>query len=226
VQCRVEFKILGDTEVHVDGQPIAIGGPRTKAVLAMLVVNAGAIVAADVLQDELWPDQPAGRAAANLQVRMSELRGALRACGQDQRLVTRPPGYLLRAERDEVDASRFEALLARGREALTAGDAPSAADHLREALALWRGPALAGLTDVPLARSEAARLEEVRLEALELRVEAELACGGGGELAGELEMLTTRYPLRERLWEQRMLALYRSGRQRMRCAATRISAAR
>jgi DNA-binding SARP family transcriptional activator len=163
VQCRVEFKILGDIEVHVDGQPIAVGGPRTRAVLAMLVVNAGGIVAADVLQDELGPDQPAGRAAANLQVRMSELRGALRACGQDQRLVTRPPGYLLRAERVEVDASRFEALLARGRDALTAGDAPSAANHLREALALWRGPALAGLTDVPLARSEAARLEEVRL---------------------------------------------------------------
>jgi DNA-binding SARP family transcriptional activator/pimeloyl-ACP methyl ester carboxylesterase len=209
----VEFKILGDTEVHVDGQPLAVGGPRTRAVLAMLAVNAGTVVAADMLQDELWPDQPGGRAAANLQVRMSELRGALRGAGQDQRLVTRPHGYLLRAETDEVDASRFEALLAKGREALAAGDAPGAAGHLREALALWRGPALAGLTDVPFARSEAARLEEARLEALELRVEAELACGGGAELVAELEVLTTRYPLRERLWAQRMLALYRSGRQ-------------
>src|SRR5580700_491015 len=110
----------------------------------MLAVNAGKIVAADVLQDELWPGLPAERAAANLQVRMSELRGALRAAGQDQRLVTRPPGYILQAEAEEVDASCFEALLARGREALSSGGAQRAADHLRAALALWRGPALAG----------------------------------------------------------------------------------
>jgi DNA-binding SARP family transcriptional activator/pimeloyl-ACP methyl ester carboxylesterase len=209
----VEFKILGDTQVLVDGRPLGVGGPRTRAVLAMLTVNAGKIVAADVLQDELWPGLPAERAAANLQVRMSELRAALRTAGQDQRLVTRPPGYLLRAEGEEVDASCFEALLARGREALASGDAQRAADHLRAALALWRGPALAGLADVPFARSEAARLEEARLEALELRIEAELACGGGAELVAELEVLTARYPLRERLWAQRMLALYRAGRQ-------------
>ena len=141
---RVEFKILGDTQVLVDGRPLGIGGPRTRAVLAMLAVSAGKIVAADVLQDELWPGQPAGRAAANLQVRMSELRGALRAAGQDQRLVTRPPGYLLRAEADEVDAGFFEALLARGRQELASGDAQLAADHLRAALALWRGPGRPG----------------------------------------------------------------------------------
>jgi DNA-binding SARP family transcriptional activator/pimeloyl-ACP methyl ester carboxylesterase len=209
----VEFKILGDTQVLVDGCPLGVGGPRTRAVLAMLAVNAGKIVAADVLQDELWPGLPAERAAANLQVRMSELRGALRAAGQDQRLVTRPPGYILQAEAEEVDASCFEALLARGREALSSGGAQRAADHLRAALALWRGPALAGLADVPFARSEAARLDEARLEALELRIEAELACGGGAELVAELEALTARYPLRERLWAQLMLALYRAGRQ-------------
>jgi DNA-binding SARP family transcriptional activator/pimeloyl-ACP methyl ester carboxylesterase len=209
----VEFKILGDIEVLVEGRPLAIGGPRTKAVLAMLAVNAGRVVAADVLRDELWPALPAERAAANLQVRMSELRGALRPAGQDQRLVTRPPGYLLRVGQEEVDAGRFEALLARGREALALGDTRLAADHLRAGLALWRGPALAGLADVPFARSEGARLDEARLEALELRIEAELASGGGAELVAELEVLTARHPLRERLWAQRMLALYRVGRQ-------------
>ena len=179
----------------------------------MLAVNAGKIVAADVLQDELWSGLPPERAAASLQVRVSELRGALRPAGLDQRLVTRPPGYLLRAEPEEIDASRFEALLASGREALASGDPQLAADHLRTALALWRGPALAGLADVPFARSEAARLDEARLAALELRIEAELASGGGTELVAELEVLTARYPLRERLWAQRMLALYRAGRQ-------------
>jgi DNA-binding SARP family transcriptional activator/pimeloyl-ACP methyl ester carboxylesterase len=217
----VEFKILGDIEVLVEGRPLAIGGPRTQAVLAMLAVNAGRVVAASVLQDELWPGLPAGRAAANLQVRMSELRGALRPAGWDQRLVTRPPGYLLRAGPEDVDASRFEALLARGREALALGDTRLAADHLRAALALWRGPALAGLADVPFARSEGARLDEARLEALELRIEAELGSGGGTELVAELEVLTARHPLRERLWAQRMLALYRAGRQAdaLRCYA-------
>ena len=180
----VEFKILGDTQVLVDGQPLSIGGPRTRAVLARLAVNAGKVVAADVLQDELWPGQPPERAAANLQVRMSELRAALRAAGQDQRLVTRPPGYLLRAGAEEVDSSCFGALVASGREELSSGNAQLAADHLRAALALWRGQALADLADVPFARSEAARLDEARLEALELRIEAELAAGGGGELRG------------------------------------------
>jgi len=210
---QVEFKILCDTQVRVDGRTLAVGGPRTRALLAMLTVSAGKIVAADVLQNDLWPSQPAERAAANLQVLMSELRGALRTAGQDQRLVTRSPGYLLRAEKNEVDAQLFEALLARGREALASGDAHAAADHLRAALALWRGPALAGLADVPFARSEAARLDEARLQALELRIESELAIGSGAELAAELEVLTERYPLRERLWAQRMLALYRGGRQ-------------
>jgi DNA-binding SARP family transcriptional activator/pimeloyl-ACP methyl ester carboxylesterase len=209
----VEFKILGDTVVLAGGEPLGVGGPRNRAVLAMLTVNAGRVVAADVLQDELWPGLPPGRAAASLQVRVSELRGALRPAGLDQRLVTRPPGYLLRAEPEEVDASHFEALLARGRGALASGDARLAADHLRAALALWRGPALAGLADVPFARAEGARLDEARLEALELRIGAELGSGGGAELVAELEVLTARHPLRERLWAQRMLALYRAGRQ-------------
>ena len=209
----MEFKILGDTQVLADGQPLGIGGPKTRAVLALLAVNAGKIVAADVLQEELWPGLLPARAAANLQVRMSELRGALRAAGLDQRLVRRPPGYLLRADAEEVDASCFAALVASGRVALALGDAHRAADRFSAALALWRGSALAGLADMPFARVEAARLEEARLEALELRIEAELADGSGAELVAELEALTAEYPLRERLWAQRMLALYRAGRQ-------------
>jgi DNA-binding SARP family transcriptional activator/pimeloyl-ACP methyl ester carboxylesterase len=210
---RIEFQILGDTQVLVDGRPLAVGGPRTRAPLCILAVHAGRIVAADVLQDELWPSQPPDRAAANLQVRMSELRGALRASGEDHRLVTRSPGYLLRADADEVDAARFERLLASGRQQLAAGEPLLAAEDLRAALALWRGPPLAGLADMPFARSEAARLDEARLQALELRIDAELVLGGGPELAAELESLTAQYPLRERIWAQRMLALYRAGRQ-------------
>ena len=209
----VDFGILGELEVLADGRVVRVGGPRTRAVLAMLVLRANQVVRADLLAEELWPGLPSARAAANLQVRLSELRGALRAAGEAGRLVTRPPGYVLRAAPDEVDATRFEELAGQGRAALESGDAPLAAKRLHAALALWRGPALGELADAPFARGEAARLEEARLTALELRIEAELAAGYDGGLVAELEALTAMHPLRERLWAQRMLALYRAGRQ-------------
>ncbi|HZA51274.1 MAG TPA: alpha/beta fold hydrolase [Myxococcaceae bacterium] len=209
----MEFRILGQTEVLVDGQVVNVGGPRTRAVLAMLLIRANEVVPADLLAEELWPKLPPERAAANLQVRLSELRGALRAEGEGERLLTRPPGYVLRASADEIDAASFEALVPQGRAALVAGDAPLALGRLEAALALWRGPALAGAFDVPGVSVEAMRLEEARLAAVELRVEARLACGEDAELAADLAALTEAHPLRERLWRQRMLALYRAGRQ-------------
>jgi DNA-binding SARP family transcriptional activator/pimeloyl-ACP methyl ester carboxylesterase len=209
----VEFGILGPLEIAAGGQPLPVQGARTRAVLAMLLVHANQVVPADRLTAELWAGQPADRAAASLQVRVSQLRKALRAAGEADRLVTRPPGYLIRVTPGELDAPRFEHLARDGETALAAGDGALAARRLDEALDLWRGAALADVDDVPFAQAEARRLEERRLAALESRAEAMLACGGHRELIGELETLTAAHPLRERLWAHRMLALYRAGRQ-------------
>ena len=209
----VEFGILGPLEITAGGQPLPVRGARTRAVLAMLLVHANQVVSADRLTDELWAGQPAAGAAASLQVRVSQLRKALRTAGEAGRLVTRPPGYLIRVAPDELDAPRFEQLTRDGEIALAAGDSALALRRLDEALGLWRGPALADVDGAPFARAEAARLEEQRLAAVESRAEALLACGRHRELTGELETLTAAHPLRERLWSHRMLALYRAGRQ-------------
>jgi DNA-binding SARP family transcriptional activator/pimeloyl-ACP methyl ester carboxylesterase len=177
----------------------------------MLLVHANQVVSSERLIEELWPGQP--RATNSLQVRLSELRKAFRTAGEPDRLVTRPPGYLVRVAPGELDVPRFEQLAAEANAALTAGDAASAAQRLDEALCLWRGPALSDMHTAPFARAEASRLEEERLAALESRAEALLACGQHRELIAELETLTATHPLRERLWFQRMLALYRAGRQ-------------
>jgi DNA-binding SARP family transcriptional activator/pimeloyl-ACP methyl ester carboxylesterase len=209
----VEFRVLGPLELISGGRPLAVGGTRTRAVLAMLLVSANRVVPADRIADELWPGHPSGRGAANLHVRLSELRRALKSVGEEDRLVTRAPGYLLRVADDELDLLRFAALAAAGRAALADGDAAGAVRLLTGALALWRGPALADLHDAEFARAERARLEEDRLGALEARLDAQLACGRHDELLADLEMLTAEHALRERFWAQRMLALYRSGRQ-------------
>ena len=210
----MEFRILGPLEVTAGGRPLEVGGARARAVLAMLIVHANRVVPADRLAEELWPGQPPGKAAASLQVRVSELRKAFRSAGEADRLVTQPPGYLLRVAPGELDAARFAALAAQAGAALTGGDPSAAAGQLDEALALWHGDPLAGLDAAPFARAEAGRLAEARLAALESRAGAALACGqpAGGLIAG-LETLTAAHPLRERLWGQLMLALYRAGRQ-------------
>jgi DNA-binding SARP family transcriptional activator/pimeloyl-ACP methyl ester carboxylesterase len=210
---RVEFRVLGPLEVAAGDRPLPVTGPRTRAVLAMLLVHANHVVSAGRLTEELWPGLPADKAAASLQVRLSELRRALRSAGEADRLATRPPGYLLRVTSGETDALRFEQLTAEGDAALAAGDAGTAAQRLDEALGLWRGPALADVAVAVDLRAEASRLEETRLAALESRAEALLACGRHRELIADLETLTAAHPLRERLWFQRMLALYRAGRQ-------------
>jgi DNA-binding SARP family transcriptional activator len=207
----VEFGVLGPLEVTAGGRPLGLAGARTRAVLAMLIMHANQVVSSDRLTEELWPGQP--RAGDSLQVRLSGLRKALRLAGEADRLVTRPPGYLLRLNPDELDALRFERLAAAGNAALADGDPAAAVRLLDEALRLWRGPALAGLDDAPSTRAEAARLEEERLAALESRAEALLGCGRQRDVIAELETLTTAHPFRERFWQQRMLALYRVGRQ-------------
>jgi DNA-binding SARP family transcriptional activator/pimeloyl-ACP methyl ester carboxylesterase len=207
----VEFRVLGPLDVIANGQSLTPGGARVRAVLAMLLMHANQVVSSDRLTEELWPGQPG--AADSLQVRLSELRKALRSAGESERLVTRPPGYLLRVTPDELDSLRFERLAAEGNAALAGGDAAAAVRRLDEALRLWRGQALAGVDHVPSARVEAGRLEEERLAALESRAEALLACGRHRDLIAELETLTAAHPLRERFWYQRMLALYRAGRQ-------------
>ncbi len=207
----MEFRVLGPLEVTAGGQSLGLAGARTRAVLAMLLVHANQVVSSGRLIEELWPGQ--SRAADSLQVRLSELRKALRSAGEADRLVTRPPGYLLRVRPAELDALRFEQLAAEGNTALAGGDAGTAARRLDEALRLWRGPALDGLDNAPSIRAEAGRLEEERLAVLESRAEALLACGRHRDLVAELETLTGAHPLRERFWLQRMLALYRSGCQ-------------
>jgi DNA-binding SARP family transcriptional activator len=208
----MEFGVLGPVEMTVGGRPLALGGARARGVLAVLLAHANRVVSADRLAEELWPGHPAGKAAANLQVRLSELRKAFRSAGEDDRLATRPPGYLLTVAPGDLDSLSFARLADEGTAALEAGDAATAAQRLTEALALWRGPAFAGI-DVPSVRAEAGRLEEMRLAALESRAEALLAAGRRGEAIAELETLTAAHPLAERLWSLRMLALYQAGRQ-------------
>ncbi|MGH3134981.1 MAG: BTAD domain-containing putative transcriptional regulator, partial [Gaiellaceae bacterium] len=181
------------------------------------MVHANEVVSSDRLIDELWDEHPPETAATALHGFVSQLRKALepgRASGAPgEVLLTRAPGYMLRVGPGAIDAVRFEELLADGRGALDAGEAGRAAGTLREALALWRGQALAGADNTPSTHAESIRLEEARLEALEERIDADLALGRDDELVPELEALVEREPLRERLCGQLMLALYRSGRQ-------------
>jgi DNA-binding SARP family transcriptional activator len=209
----LEFRILGPMEVVHDGRPLVLGRSRERALLALLLASPNRVVSAERLADDLWGGDPPEQATHSLQVFVSRLRKALREAGGDGVVVTRPPGYVALVPPEHLDAARFEALVAAARRQSAAGAAAEAAATLRTALALWRGPALADVADAPGARAEAARLEDARLAALEERIDAELACGRHGELTAELEALTREHPLRERLWGQRMLALYRAGRQ-------------
>ena len=181
--------------------------------LALLVLSANRVVSVDRLTDGLWGDDPPDGSAHALQVHVSRLRKALRSAAGGDIIVTRSPGYLLQVDPAAVDSVRFDALVGRARAEAKQRDHHRAAATLREALALWRGPALADVADAPGVRAEAVRLEEARLAALEERVAADLACGRHDTLVAELEALTVAHPLRERLWGQRMTALYRAGRQ-------------
>lgn len=205
----LELRLLGPLEAVRDGRTLELGGAQQRALLAVLLLHRGAVVSADVLIDQLWDRRPPPTAAKTVHVYVSRVRKVL----GDGVLLTRGHGYLLAVEPAQVDAERFESLADAGNEALHEGDPRTAAERLREALSLWRGPALADFTYAPFAESHIARLEERRLAALEDRIEAELELGRHAALVGELEELVREHPLRERLLAQLMLALYRSGRQ-------------
>lgn len=201
----MEFRLLGPLEVVDRDSALVLGGGKQRALLAVLLLHANEVVSTDRLLDDLWGASPPATADKSIQLYVSRLRKAL----GEGRLVTRRPGYVLRVERSELDVARFEQLVEEARVA----EAERAARKLREALALWRGRPLADLAFEPFAQAEIARLEELRLDARELRVEADLAGGRHAQLVGELEALVAEHPLRERLWMQLMLALYRSARQ-------------
>jgi predicted ATPase/class 3 adenylate cyclase/DNA-binding winged helix-turn-helix (wHTH) protein len=191
----VDFRILGPLEVVDQHRPVTLGKGKQRALLGVLLLHPNEVVSADRLIDELWGEQPPATALTALQGYVSQLRKLMGA----ERLETVPPGYRLRVAADELDAARFEQLAGEGRH--------------DEALALWRGPALADLAYEPFAQGEIVRLEELRLASIEGRIASELASGRHGELVGELEALVQQHPLRERFRAQLMLALYGSGRQ-------------
>jgi predicted ATPase len=206
----VVFRLLGPLEAGDERESLALGPRRQRALLACLLLDVGRTLSIERLLDDLWGEQPPDTAVKMVQIYVSGLRKVLGA----ERLLTKPSGYSLRLRADdETDLQRFERLAAAGRTALTQGDPGTAAGQLAAALALWRGPALAEFASEPFARAEGDRLEELRLAAVEDRIEADLGLGHAAALVGELEALTTRHPLRERLRELLMLALYRSGRQ-------------
>jgi DNA-binding SARP family transcriptional activator len=203
----MEFRILGPLQALDEGRLLSLPAPRQRSLLALLLLHANEVVSSDRLIDELWPSEAPESGAAALQASVSRLRKALGA--ETGLLVTVAPGYMVRLGSDQLDLYRFERLLA---EAATA-DPVAAAEKLREALALWRGPALADVAYEPFAQVPIARLEELRLLAVERRVDADLALGRHAELVPELEALVAEHPMREAVQAQLMLALYRAGRQ-------------
>jgi DNA-binding SARP family transcriptional activator/pimeloyl-ACP methyl ester carboxylesterase len=205
----MEFRVLGPLEAVVDGQPLALGGTKQRALLARLLLDNGRTLSIDRLVDELWGDTPPDTARKMVQVYVSRLRKLL----PEGTLRTRPPGYQLEIPAGTLDLEQFEALRAAGRDALAERRYEPAAEQLRDALALWRGPALAEFGDEAFARTEGARLEALRAAAREERIQADLELGNPADLVAELEPLVAQHPLREQLRAQLMLALYRAGRQ-------------
>ncbi|MFC9679934.1 BTAD domain-containing putative transcriptional regulator [Streptomyces sp. NPDC056948] len=205
---RYEFMVLGPLEIRRDGVPVPLGAARLRALLAALLVDAGRTVPVECLARRVWGDRQPARVPNTLQNYVLRLR---RALGRDL-LLTRPSGYLLDVTPQDVDLHRFTALVRRGRTALEAGRPADASGPLHEAVRLWRGDPL---TDLPAEslREVLPALGEALLDALELRIDADLALGRHARVLSELRTLAGAHPLRERFHEQRMLALHRSGRQ-------------
>ena len=217
----MDFRILGPLEIWDDGVPLRVAGDRQRALLAILLLHAGEVVSADRLMDDLWGESQPAAGATALRVRVSQLRKALRDDGN--LLAARAHGYVLRIEPEQLDLHRFERLVGEGERALGDGDPALARDRLSDALTLWRGAPLADFTYAPFARQAVVRLEELRLTAVELRIESDLALGRHAAVVGELEALVADHPLRERFCAQLMLALYRAGRQAEALAAYRTA---
>jgi len=213
-----EVRLLGPVQAVRAGREIRLGGPRPRAVLALLVLEAGRVVSADRLVAEVWRGSPPPGAAKTLRSYVSRLRAVLEP---DATLAARGGGYVLKLDPDRVDAVRFEKLVGAGQAFLSGGEAAAAAGRFRQALELWQGPALADVCEVESLAREAARLDELRLTAVEGRIEADVELGRHADVTGELEGLVAVYPLRERLWRLLVLALYRAERQADALAAYR-----
>lgn len=208
----VEYRILGPLEVVDEGEPVALGRPKERLVLAVLLLHANEFVARERLIDELWGESPPPTARKAVNVYVSQLRKALVRNGHDP-ITTADGGYRFEVDAERLDAVRLERLLAAAREHASSGELEAAAELLREAIALWRGPTLAGLLLESHGRDEVARLDELRLTALMDRIDCDLALGRQADVLGELQVLVGEHPLRERLRAQLMLALYRADRQ-------------
>jgi DNA-binding SARP family transcriptional activator/streptogramin lyase len=209
----VQLRILGPFEVCDDsGKAVKLPAGHERALLAVLALRRGEVISTDALVDALWGDQPPPTAGKALQGHVSHLRRLLESVGQNGVLLTQPPGYVLRLDDDAVDARRFEMLAARGWRLLD-DDPQAAVATFEEALGLWRGAALGEFAFAEFAQREIHRLDELRLETVEGRIEGLLRLGRHGAVVAELESRVDEHPLRERLRGQLMLALYRSGRQ-------------
>jgi DNA-binding SARP family transcriptional activator/ABC-type transport system substrate-binding protein/streptogramin lyase len=206
----MEFRLLGPLEVEEGGRLLPVGGAKQRALLTVLLLHAGQVVSRDRLIEDVWGDREPGTAGHSLEHQISRLRKSLESADV---IETRPGGYLLRVGPGQIDTQRFERLLDEGRRARAAGHPDDAVRLLVDALGLWRGPALADVAYESFARTEAERLEELRVVAIEERIDADLALGQDASLVPELDALIAAHPLRERLRGQLMLALYRSGRQ-------------
>src|SRR3954468_12903400 len=204
----MDFRLLGPLEAGAAAAPLRLGGRKPRALLACLLLDANHTVSIEQLIDELWGERPPDTATKMVQIYVSQLRKVL----PDGVLRTRPGGYVLQVEPEALDVNRFDALRAQGRAALQRGEAAEAAELLREALDLWRGAALAEVPE-PFALAQRGRLDELRLGCVEDRIDADLALGRHADVVAELRGPIARPPLRERLRAQRMLALYRCGRQ-------------
>jgi YVTN family beta-propeller protein len=211
------FRILGPLEVLRSGRPVPLGGPRQRAVLALLLLQANRVVSVDRLVEDVWQGHAPEASITTLQTYVFHLRRALEPGrprgGAGEVLATKDRGYLLHVSRERLDAAVFEDGLTAGLAAVEAGWYSEAGERLGRALDLWRGPVLADLSDYAFIGADAARLEELRLAALEARIKADLALGRHHRLTAELDGLVREHPLRETLHAQRMLALYRAGRQ-------------
>lgn len=207
----LDFRILGDLEVRQEGDPIDLGSPGQRTLLARLLISRGESITIDRLVEDLWQGNPPETSQHVIATYVSGLRKALGVDGD--RLERRGAGYRVRIERGELDAHRFEQLTARGRAALARGDAEQARVLLGEALSLWRGRAFGVLADDAFAEAAVAGLDQARLATLEQRIWADLELGRHSEAVEELENLVVQHPFREVFWEQLMLSLYRSGRQ-------------
>ena len=207
----MEFRVLGALEIVTEGHVLPVGGPKPRQLLAVLLAGRRRVISTDRLVEALWADDTPPTAVPTLQTHVSRLRRLLGTDPDGPRVETCPPGYRLAVAAGSVDADRFEAEVEVARAHL-AHDPAAARSAVDRALAAWSGRAFAEFADAEGVRAEAGRLEELRVLARELAVEAGLACGGHHELVGELEGLVDEHPLRERLWCHLMLALYRSGR--------------